>query len=161
MVVLLFVFYRPKGTNVRGPFVGQVVDAETGQPIAGAIVSVYWSQITLSVGGSTDYELQEVVAGPDGRFTVPGLSRIWRPLVQSSVGVPQIDFYAVGYQWKLPRDLKRLRADAFVSFRTISMTRVADPRVRCQQLRTGPVSRLFAKRTYQAVLDESRALHCN
>jgi len=76
----------------RGPFGGQLVDVETGQPIACATVAaVWWDQYPL---GLKFYDAREAISGEDGRFEIP---RLDIPLTKLSVGAPQLHFLAPGY----------------------------------------------------------------
>src|SRR5439155_990501 len=76
----------------RGPFGGQLVDVETGRPIACATVAaVWWDQYPL---GLKFYDAREAISGEDGRFEIP---RLDIPLTKLSVGAPQLHFLAPGY----------------------------------------------------------------
>lgn len=58
---------------VRGPFSGKVIDAETKEPIEGAVVLVVWNKaIYGGVGGPSTYFLdaKETLTDKDGRFYV-------------------------------------------------------------------------------------------
>ena len=65
----------PTGTreNRWGPFEGRVVDAESGDAIAGAAVIVFWKKPVPELGGGHDefYDARWAVSDTDGRFTVP------------------------------------------------------------------------------------------
>src|SRR5205814_3427650 len=56
-----------------GPFRGQFVDVESGQPIMGGVVVVVWrqEQITLVASSTRFYAAAAAVSGADGRFGVP------------------------------------------------------------------------------------------
>lgn len=62
------------GPEVRGPFHGQVIDTETGQPLKGAVVVASWHygnpfiRFDVSV-----YDAQEAVTDANGRLELPGL----------------------------------------------------------------------------------------
>lgn len=70
---------------------GTVVDAETGQPIEGAVVLAEWS-ITKGLGltYSKSYEVVEAVTDKEGKVTVSGL---FNPLVNH----PSVTVYRKGY----------------------------------------------------------------
>ena len=80
-----------------GPFRGQLVDVETGQPIAGAAILVVWWEAILSpTGHPTEefYEARESVTDAEGRFEVPRLSvPFWKLGIQAG----QVSYFAPGY----------------------------------------------------------------
>ncbi|MBI4837630.1 MAG: hypothetical protein HY806_00445 [Nitrospirae bacterium] len=59
---------------VRGPFSGKVIDAETKEPIEGAVVLVKWNKrvITGSPGGPATYiqEIKETLTNKEGEFYI-------------------------------------------------------------------------------------------
>jgi hypothetical protein len=80
-----------------GPFSGRVVDASTGQPLAGAAVVAVWRQEGPGPGHPTErlHDAVEVVADADGYFTLPRKTHF------TSVGEitdPDIVVYAPGYK---------------------------------------------------------------
>lgn len=90
LVVLLAVtsciVSSPRG-ETGPPLKAQVVDAATGQPLAGVVILAYWIKYSASPGGWAGGELsdaEEVVTGPDGRFairprwsyTIPGVTKV-------------------------------------------------------------------------------------
>jgi hypothetical protein len=77
-----------------GPFQGQVVDVETEQPIAGAVILVTWWEVCGLWGQTCFVEAREAVTGADGRFQIPRLAGFnWKPGIQP----PLIDAFAPGY----------------------------------------------------------------
>jgi hypothetical protein len=90
---LLFVLIMTTGCAgfIRGPFGGKVIDAETKEPIEGAVVVVVWSKdvITGSPGGPASYieEIKETLTDKNGNyfiekyhgFTISPLSKIQDP----------------------------------------------------------------------------------
>jgi hypothetical protein len=56
----------------RGPYRGQVIDADTKAPLAGAVVVVAWTRDRLYPFHSVNerYAVREVLVGPDGRFVM-------------------------------------------------------------------------------------------
>jgi hypothetical protein len=60
--------------NERGPFRGQVVDVETGAPIAGAVMLAVWWRTCGIFGQECFVDAREGVTGADGRFEVPRLT---------------------------------------------------------------------------------------
>jgi hypothetical protein len=77
----------------QGPFRGQVVNLETGEPIAGAIVTAVWWE-NLFPSGVQFYDAREAVTSADGRFEIPQLSI---PATKLNVGSPRLTFFAPGY----------------------------------------------------------------
>jgi hypothetical protein len=59
-----------------GPFRGKVVDAETGQPIQGAVFLMIWYKLVYAVVQTNMefYDAKEAVSGADGTFEIPRLS---------------------------------------------------------------------------------------
>src|SRR5207253_4191106 len=82
-----------------GPFRGQVVDLETGEPIPGAVALAVWWKIRLSfVHGTREfYDAREAVTGRDGAFEIPRLSG---PLRILGVQPAEIALFAPGYKWQ-------------------------------------------------------------
>ena len=78
-------------TGCYATITGTVVDAETGQPIEGAVVLAEWS-ITKGLGltYSKSYEVVEAVTDKEGKVTVSGL---FNPLVN----YPSLTVYRKGY----------------------------------------------------------------
>ncbi len=84
-----------RGQDQWGPFRGQVVDAETGVPIADANVMVSWRIRRLSLADtvSSFFDARETVTDAQGRFELP---RLW-PLWTLNVMEPGIGYFAPGY----------------------------------------------------------------
>ncbi len=68
------------------PIDSQVVDANTGKPIEGAVVVAYWELHPGSLGGDAlpcgAANVEEAVTGQDGRFHIPG----WGPTKRACSG---------------------------------------------------------------------------
>lgn len=79
-----------------GPFTGQVVDAETGKPIPGAIFVVIWLRNFVVPFHDVQWfnQARIAVADQDGNFKVPGR---WPPLLSSLITPPLISCIAPGY----------------------------------------------------------------
>lgn len=62
------------GCGMAGlPFTGQVTDAETGEPIEGAIVVAKWTGNTGVVGSrSVCYHVETAISNKEGKFRIPG-----------------------------------------------------------------------------------------
>jgi hypothetical protein len=62
-----------------GPYWGRVVDADTGEPIAGAVVAGMWDfeYSLLLIGGDTHADTRETVTDEKGRFFLQPARTIW------------------------------------------------------------------------------------
>lgn len=80
-----------------GPFRGQIVDVETGQPIAGAVVLVvWWEAVPTPVQTNQKfYDAREAVTDANGRFEVPRRSP---PFFSFRIFDPKISYFAPGYE---------------------------------------------------------------
>ncbi len=60
-------------THKFGPFMGKVVDAQTGEPIKGAAVLICFGTESVSVGGTVGHNVDavEAVTGAGGEFRIP------------------------------------------------------------------------------------------
>jgi hypothetical protein len=79
-----------------GPFRGQIVDAETGQPIAGAVVLVVWWEAVFTPIQTNRkfYDAREALTDPQGRFEVP---RLPSPFFTFRFFRPNVIYFAPGY----------------------------------------------------------------
>jgi hypothetical protein len=60
------------GPDVRGPFQGEIVDADTGQPIEGAVVVVAWTHTSnFFQDGRHEVDAREAVTDAQGRWEIP------------------------------------------------------------------------------------------
>ena len=59
--------------EAAGPWRGQVVDAETGQPLEGVVVLAVWDKLSPGVMHPRReyHDVDEVVTDADGRFVIP------------------------------------------------------------------------------------------
>ena len=91
LLILFAVIISASGCGIRNLVKGQVVDAETGKPIEGAVVLVEWD-ITKGFGLSYTerYKVFETVTNENGWFTLPG---VLNPLVNP----PNLVIYKKGY----------------------------------------------------------------
>ncbi len=79
-----------------GPFRGQLIDVETGQPIAGAVILVvWWEAVFTPIQTNREfYDAREAVTDADGRFEVP---RYAPPFFTFRFFRPDIIYFAPGY----------------------------------------------------------------
>jgi hypothetical protein len=92
------------GSAIRG----QVVDADTGTPIAGAVLVARWSWLDYHRGGLhsspgfTDrgeaLHLSEAVSDARGRFTLAGFGPTVRGMGQVEENAPQVTAFKSGYE---------------------------------------------------------------
>ena len=69
----------------------KVVDAETGEPIEGAVVLVQWSKTTgFGFKATSNYKVVEVVSDENGELTIPGVFKF-------GVDRPWLIVYKKGY----------------------------------------------------------------
>jgi hypothetical protein len=88
---------------ISDPIEAWVVDAETGQPIEGAIVTANWQLISfgLDTGGRKLYQLEvmETVTDSKGRFHFPGFIRANLTLAGLGNDDPKILIFKPGYDY--------------------------------------------------------------
>jgi hypothetical protein len=79
-----------------GPYEGKVIDAETGEPIEGAVVLGVWYRIHPNVAGwnSEFYDATETLTDENGDFSIPGLGL----LVFSNIDTIDILIFKAGYE---------------------------------------------------------------
>jgi hypothetical protein len=79
-----------------GPFRGRIVDAETGQPIIGAVVLVvWWEAIFTPIQTNRQfYDARETLSDAEGRFEVP---RLPPPFFTFRFFRPDVIYFAPGY----------------------------------------------------------------
>jgi hypothetical protein len=84
--------------EAAGPWRGQVVDAETGQPLEGVVILAVWERISpgLIHARREFHDVDELVTDAQGRFAVPARRRGFaNPLV--SLDGPQFTMFKAGY----------------------------------------------------------------
>ena len=99
LIFLLSLTLLVADADAAGPWRGRVVDAETGQPLAGVVVLAFWIRSFPSVGGWADteyYASEEVVTGPDGRFRIGSRWSYTIPLITKVAG-PEWRIFKPGY----------------------------------------------------------------
>ena len=80
LLVSIGILILPRVSVAGGPWKGQVVDAETKQPVDAVIVIAVWS--TLQAGGTVVLgylDSEEVLTGDDGKFNIPAKKFTWEP----------------------------------------------------------------------------------
>jgi hypothetical protein len=82
------------GQEQWGPFRGQIVDFDTGDPIAGAHVMVMWLREPPALHlRQTFYDARETTSGSDGWFEIPS-ERRW---MTAFVTEPAVSVFVPGY----------------------------------------------------------------
>lgn len=104
LLILIFALTVPvSDVGAAGPWRGQIIDAETGQPLEGVVVLAFWTRSEASLGGwvATEYHAsEEVVTGPDGRFLIHSRWSYTVPLLVKVQG-PEWRIFKAGYgQWR-------------------------------------------------------------
>ncbi len=120
---------------VAGEYHGTVVDADTGRPIADAVVVVVWykkARFAFPAGDAPIHfhAAKETMTDEAGRFATSAARKIeWNPFTR--VDVPQIVIYRPGYEAFSPRDAPRR---GFASFREVEETLLDGARIRLRKL---------------------------
>lgn len=88
---------------ISDPIEAWVVDAETGKPIEGAIVTANWQLVAfgLDTGGRKlrQLEVLETTTDKDGRFRFPGFTKLNVALEELREDDPQIRIFKSGYEY--------------------------------------------------------------
>ena len=83
------------------PIEAWVVDADTGQPLEGAVVTANWQLVSpgLDTGGRKLHQLEvmETVTDKNGRFFLPGFAKLNPRLLELRDEDPQILIFKSGY----------------------------------------------------------------
>ncbi|PYM22715.1 MAG: hypothetical protein DMD78_13780 [Candidatus Rokuibacteriota bacterium] len=88
-------------TPISGPWRAQLVDAETGQPLEGAVVLALWDKRTFGWPhpDRNYHDVDEVVSDADGRFIIPARDVSSRHPFEKIIG-PIVTIFKPGYgQW--------------------------------------------------------------
>jgi hypothetical protein len=94
VVWLFMVVYPPR---YDGPYRGQVVDADTGTPIADAVVLGEWNRVYANVAGGASryYDAREVLTDAHGDFVMPGQGL----LLLSNIRPGHMVIFKAGYEY--------------------------------------------------------------
>jgi hypothetical protein len=88
----------PDDAHAAGPWRGQVVDAETGQPIQGVVVVAAWYNLSPGVihQARAFHDVDEVVTDGEGRFVLPE-RELSPPNPFVSIDGPRLTMFKGGY----------------------------------------------------------------
>ena len=94
--------------RIDGPYEGTVVDAETGQPLVGAVVHGTWYKAHPGPGGAshTYYDSFEMLTGKNGEFSIPGQGL----LVLSMIEEMDVTIFKAGYEQITPNVWRGLKS---------------------------------------------------
>jgi hypothetical protein len=99
--------------HAAGPWKGQIVDAETGQPLSGVVIlAAWWLRSPGVVHERREFhEAHEVVTDSDGRFVVPAVTTLTlNPFAR--IQGPDLKIFKGGYgQWQLRGEPPILASD--------------------------------------------------
>jgi hypothetical protein len=89
--------------EAAGPWRAQVVDAESGQPLADLAVLAIWHRhpaghhpIPIGIGKAGYFASDETVTGPDGWFTIPARV-LFNPSLALRVVGPELTLFRAGH----------------------------------------------------------------
>jgi len=93
--------------RIDGPYKGRVIDAQTGQPVEGAVAHGTWSRIHFVPTGSSSeyYDSYEVLTDGNGEFRIPGKGL----LVFSNIDDMTLTIFKTGYKQWHPNNWSGLR----------------------------------------------------
>ena len=105
-----------------GPFSGRVVDASTGQPLAGAAIVAVWRQEGPGPGHPSErlHDAVEVVADADGHFTLPRRTHF---TAVGAITDPYIVVYSPGYKDELLQGRRFEEGDSKDRPLTVALTK--------------------------------------
>ncbi|HEY7494683.1 MAG TPA: carboxypeptidase-like regulatory domain-containing protein [Candidatus Tectomicrobia bacterium] len=97
MLFFFVVMYPPR---YESSYRGKVIDAETGAPIAGAVVLGVWYREYPTVAGGMEryHDAREVVTNANGDFTMPGKGL----LILSNIVPARVFIFKAGYEYRGP-----------------------------------------------------------
>lgn len=150
------------GPEVRGPFQGQVVDAETGKPLEGVIVLISWPFESGPFKPRDVYDAQETVTDVNGRFELQGLHGT---IPWPSVLAPRLYWFLPEYEWTLESEITIPGGRPFLDPTVTRMRRLASRQERCASLDRPGASPLLVdfpkmRRFFDAQNGERLALQC-
>lgn len=103
LIAILFFVTSKCGYGAEfGSFRGKIVDAETKEPVEGAVVLIDWRELHF-FAGSTFYDAQETLTDKNGEFYIPGIW-IFNPWnwisLHASATIYKSGYYGIDVPWK-------------------------------------------------------------
>ncbi len=147
------------GPEVRGPFQGQVVDAETGTPLEGVIVLISWPFESGPFKPRDVYDAQDTLTDVNGSFELQGLQGT---IIWPSVLSPRLYFFLSEHEWTLETEVTVQGGRSFLDPTVTRMRRLTSRQERCASLdrNTPLLDHPNMRRFQEARIDESVALRC-
>jgi hypothetical protein len=109
LCVMVCIYLSGCASNLRidGPYEGKVIDAETKQPIEGAVVHGSWSKLHATVGGAVGeyYDSYEMLTDRNGEFKIPGKGL----LILSRIDGMTLTIFKAGYKQWTPNSWRGLK----------------------------------------------------
>jgi len=123
-----------------GPYRGKVIDAETKEPIEGAVVVTVWMRRVFNpVEGQEKFaEAKEALTDKNGKFVIPGYT--WTSMFIDFIGVqpPRIYVFKAGYgdfPWhQVSPNPKQSDAELLEPFKTKAIVELPKTKTRKEQL---------------------------
>jgi hypothetical protein len=147
------------GPDQWGPFRAQVIDAETGRPIAGAFVMVTWMREPPSLHFSQwFYDAEETMTDTAGHFEMPRRTRV----LTAFVSEPGIAVFAPGYLMQAPavtpQDGRPYVDPTVVKMRPL---KTREEQCRFEPFGVLPDAHAYVPRFVQALRDYQSELKCS
>jgi hypothetical protein len=99
VTILILVFLICSGCvssfRIDGPYKGRIIDAQTNQPIEGAVIDATWCRVYPNAGGGTGvyYDNRETISDKAGEFSIPGMGLLFL----STIDEATITIFKAGY----------------------------------------------------------------
>jgi len=133
LVIVLMLLLLGSGCTpilIDGPYEGYVVDAETGEPIEGAVFAGSWYTAMPTPAGEVNscYKSSEVVTNKDGYFSLEGLglrlfSRV-RPIIFLIV---KEKYWPTGFSWDNKKYFEKKYSYSKDGKRVFSINKIEPP----------------------------------
>ncbi|MBI5454323.1 MAG: carboxypeptidase regulatory-like domain-containing protein [Deltaproteobacteria bacterium] len=99
LITILVLVFASAISFAAGPWKGKVIDAETKEPLEGAVVLAIWDRAYRTPTGDSSYfyNSKEVLTDKDGRFEIPSYAPInFLPII-SYIRGPYFTIFKPGY----------------------------------------------------------------
>jgi len=93
--------------RIDGPYEGRVIDADTKEPVEGAVVHGNWYKVWGTVGGASSewYDSAETLTDKNGEFRLPGKGL----LLLTNIEEIDLTIFKAGYEQLIPRTWESIR----------------------------------------------------